>query len=72
MPIALSAAQVPLVDGTVDTAKIAQVAVFGDAWSLWQAAARPLAEMRAEYRVPPLDPAFAAGGAVPAWYRPSA
>lgn len=48
------------------------VDVFDDAWSLWQAAARPLAELRAEYRVPPLDPAFAAGGAVPGWYRPSA
>ncbi len=69
------------VKGQLDPAKFwnawergSQVAVdvFGDAWSLWQAAARPLAEMRAEYRVPPLDPAFAAGGAVPAWYRPSA
>ena len=48
------------------------VDVFADAWSLWDAAGESLAALRERYGVPPLAPALAAGGAVPAWYRPVA
>ena len=48
------------------------VDVFADTWSLWDVAGEPLAALRARYGVPPLDPALAAGGAVPAWYQPVA
>jgi hypothetical protein len=48
------------------------VDAFADGWSLWAVAAEPLEAVRAAYGVPPLDRAYAAGGAVPAWYRPVA
>jgi hypothetical protein len=46
--------------------------VFTDTWSLWDAAPIALDVLRAEYAVPPLDPAHAASGEVPAWYHPVA
>jgi hypothetical protein len=46
--------------------------VFADSWSLWTVAAEPLEAVRAAYRVPVLDPAHAAHGHVPPWYRPVA
>jgi len=48
------------------------VDVFADAWSLWDTAPEPLAALRERYRVPPLAPEYAAGGQIPAWYRPVA
>jgi hypothetical protein len=49
-----------------------RVDVFAEAWSLWDNAAASLDALRTRYGVPALDPAYAAGGAVPAWYRPVA
>jgi hypothetical protein len=49
-----------------------RVDVFAESWSLWDNAASSLDALRTRYRVPALDPAYAAGGAVPAWYRPVA
>lgn len=46
--------------------------LFADDWSLWSVAAETLDDLRAAYHVPPLDPAHAAGGTVPDWYRPVA
>jgi hypothetical protein len=46
--------------------------VFDDAWSLWDAAPVTLQVLRDRYKVPPLDPAYAAHGDVPAWYHPVA
>lgn len=46
--------------------------VFADEWSLWQAASEPVAALRERYHVPPLDPRYAAGGTIPAWYHPTA
>ncbi len=48
------------------------VDVFGDSWDLFGAAAEPLAAVRAAYGVPALDPAYAAHGETPPWYRPVA
>ena len=48
------------------------VDVFDDGWSFWDATRAPLAALRERYRVPPLDPKYAAGGQVPPWYRPVA
>ncbi|MFO1324649.1 MAG: hypothetical protein U1F15_11365 [Burkholderiales bacterium] len=48
------------------------VDVFADEWNFWSAAREPLSSLRVQYRVPPLDPEFAAGGDVPPWYRPVA
>jgi hypothetical protein len=48
------------------------VDVFADRWNFWEEARVPLAELRERYRVPPLDPRYAAGGEAPAWYRPIA
>jgi hypothetical protein len=48
------------------------VDVFGDAWDVWDAATRPLDALRLAYGVPPLDPQYAAHGAVPSWYHPVA
>jgi hypothetical protein len=48
------------------------VDVFADSWSLWAVAAEPLEAVRAAYRIPGLDPAYAAHGHVPPWYRPVA
>ncbi len=45
---------------------------FAGGWSLWAIAARPLAEVRAAYGVPPLDPRYAAHAELPSWYRPVA
>jgi hypothetical protein len=44
--------------------------VFADNWDLWAVAAESLDDLRAAYHVPPLDPAHAADGRVPAWYQP--
>ena len=41
-------------------------------WDFWGSVGRPLDDLRAEYTVPPLDPAHAADGVVPDWYRASA
>jgi hypothetical protein len=46
--------------------------VFAEEWRLWAVADRPLDEVRAAYRVPPLAPAYAADGRLPPWYRPVA
>jgi len=48
------------------------VDVFGASWSLWDAAEQPLDTLRSRYGIAPLDPALAASGAVPPWYRPIA
>jgi hypothetical protein len=48
------------------------VDVFADNWSLRSIAAEPLEAIREAYRIPPLDPALAGHGHVPAWYRPVA
>lgn len=44
--------------------------VFADTWDLWSVAAEPLDDLRDAYHVPPLDPAHAADGLVPSWYKP--
>src|SRR5581483_3892337 len=46
--------------------------VFDTAWDFWAASTQPLDELRAAYGIPPLDPAHAASGDVPDWYRPVA
>jgi hypothetical protein len=46
--------------------------VFAGGWKLWDVAGEPLERLRAAYRIPALDPAHAAHGEVPAWYRPIA
>ena len=48
------------------------VDVFADGWSFWDATREPVAALRERYRVPALDPKYAAGGQVPPWYRPVA
>jgi hypothetical protein len=45
--------------------------VFADGWDIFAVAAEPLEEIRAGYHVPPLDPAHAADGILPSWYRPA-
>jgi len=45
--------------------------VFAEGWTLWAVADKPLEHVRAAYRIPPLDPAYAAHGQVPSWYRPA-
>ena len=46
--------------------------IFAAGWKLWDFAAEPLERLRAGYRIRALDPAHAAHGEVPAWYRPVA
>jgi hypothetical protein len=46
--------------------------VFEKSWDFWAASSRPLAELRTEYTVPPLDPKHAASGDIPDWYHPVA
>ena len=46
--------------------------VFDRSWDFWAAASRPLADLRTEYGVPPLDAKHAASGDVPDWYHPTA
>jgi hypothetical protein len=46
--------------------------VFDTDWDIWTASSRPLAELRTEYAIPPLDPKHAASGDVPDWYHPVA
>lgn len=48
------------------------VDVFADDWSLWHAAPESLGALRARYRIAPLELQYAAGGEVPAWYKPVA
>lgn len=48
------------------------VDVFADRWNFWEEARAPLVTLRERYRVPPLDPRYAAGGDVPGWYHPIA
>ncbi len=48
------------------------VDVFSSDWSLWREAPVPIDELRARYRIPPLDPSLAAGGEIPVWYKPVA
>jgi hypothetical protein len=45
--------------------------VFAKGWDLFAVVAEPLDSVRATYRVPSLDPALAAHGAVPSWYHPA-
>jgi len=69
------------IKGQLDPAKFwnawergSQVAVdvFSADWSLWRAAPESLDALRLRYRIAPLDPQYAAGGEVPAWYKPVA
>jgi hypothetical protein len=48
------------------------VDVFSDSWNLWDAAGESLERLRSRYRIAPLEPALAASGEVPPWYRPIA
>jgi hypothetical protein len=45
---------------------------FADGWDLWAVAATPLDDVRAAYKIPALDPAYAGTKAQPAWYKPIA
>jgi hypothetical protein len=48
------------------------VDVFGDSWSLWDAAGERLDALRSRYKIAALEPMLAASGEVPPWYRPIA
>jgi hypothetical protein len=48
------------------------VDVFDPLWEFWLHVERPLAEIRAEYEVPPLASAHAADDRTPSWYHPTA
>ncbi|HEX6310904.1 MAG TPA: hypothetical protein VF152_04710 [Acidimicrobiia bacterium] len=45
---------------------------FARDWDFWHEAERPLAAVRTDYDVPPLEPRHAASGDVPDWYHPVA
>ncbi|MET1083643.1 MAG: hypothetical protein ABWY12_11430 [Burkholderiales bacterium] len=44
--------------------------VFSGSWDFWAVAPRPIDALRAAYRVPPLEQAYAADDHMPAWYHP--
>jgi hypothetical protein len=48
------------------------VDVFDQTWDFWSTVEEPVADLRARYEVPPLDPALAAEDRTPDWYQPIA
>ena len=48
------------------------VDVFDPTWDFWSTVEEPVADLRARYEAPPLDPALAAEDRTPDWYEPIA